>query len=460
MSQIKKYFNIDNSNLTVILKNTSNGILYCNENSSICVNQFGENIDFVMTSTIQSLFENQNQENKMNDYFQFKNIISWCTLVVIIIGLFGNLISFIVLINPKMRISTNIFLSSLCISGFMALIGLLLNSFVLQLVSFYEIDFFYKISCFIYPYIYPLITTFQTASIMLTVSVSLNQFIYIFFNKTNKNSKKIVEKECRTAIVIVLVIFIFSIIYNIPYWLKFKYSKDGCYESTTINQDPSFNRIVHFWMYLPIVYIIPFSILIITNFYLVVFLVKTKRRRSRLGLGSIALSANENNRNDEKSNSKMELPEQDSKQFEKMKNSTLTIGPEDNSLKINSKRKKMNTNVGGSNVTIMLIAIVFFFFICQFPNLLLHIVQTMKCSTQDYCNQKNFFLYGIEVAKFLLISNLSFNFIIYCLFSKKFREVIIEIFPIFKKKYPKKNILNNGQQCLLSENKKISVNNV
>ena len=110
-------------------------------------------------------------------------------------------------------------------------------------------------------------------------------------------------------------------------------------------------------------------------------------------------------------------------------------------IKDNGKSvKRSGRRAGGMNITIMLIAVVFLFFICQFPNLILHIIQSIYCSTEKTrCINSGLYQYCYVIIKFLLIINLSFNFACYCLFSEKFREVLKEKFISNKKENPKAN---------------------
>jgi hypothetical protein len=133
-------------------------------------------------------------------YLGFRCFMSWLSLIVIAIGLVGNAVSFVILIHPKMRISTNVFLASLCVSGFVALCGLLANSVIYDLFAYYGFFKQLQFITYFYPYVYPLITTFQMYSILLTVCVSLNQFIYIYFSGTNRRSQKKSDKDCRNAL--------------------------------------------------------------------------------------------------------------------------------------------------------------------------------------------------------------------------------------------------------------------
>ena len=127
----------------------------------------------------------------------------------------------------------------------------------------------------------------QMASITLTVCVSLDQFYCIYRGRAKmrlpaSNRRKVMQRECAHALMVVLGVFVFSFLYCVPYWLMFKYDKENGLHHTSLGEDPSFKQIVQFWMYMPIAYIIPFTILIITNIYLIGVLVAAKKRRQRL----------------------------------------------------------------------------------------------------------------------------------------------------------------------------------
>ena len=190
-------------------------------------------------------------------YLKFRNILTWVSLCMILIGLLGNFFSFLILINKKMRISTNVFLASLCVSAFIALFGLMINSVLYEILNYYVLVDALQLLYYFYPYFYPIITTFQMASILLTVCVSVNQFVCIYCSKANR-SKKGNQDDCKSALVIVLIMYLISILYCVPYWLKFKFSKEKGLLITSLGQDPLFNKIVHFWMYIWIFYNIIF----------------------------------------------------------------------------------------------------------------------------------------------------------------------------------------------------------
>ena len=224
--------------------------------------------------------KSQRVENKYStllqasdNYLKFNKIITFFSLIAIFIGLIGNSISFQVLVNPLLRISTNIYLCGLCISSFISLFGM---STVLLVQSFGHTSMYSRIIFRMYPVTYPLTLTFQLASILLIVAVSINRFIYVYYSKGNQTSsiarKREREYDNKRALIIITLIYLFSIIYCVPYWFIFKFdSSTFTVEFTTLGISPSFKFIIHFGMYLPLVYIIPFTTLLITNSYLVIF---------------------------------------------------------------------------------------------------------------------------------------------------------------------------------------------
>lgn len=378
-------------------------------------------------------------------YIKVRNLFTWINLVTILIGLVGNFLSFFVLINPKMRTTTNMFLSNLCICSFIALLGLLINSIFYEIAYYYGPNSAFYIISVIYPFVYPITNTFQMACIMLTVCVSVNQFLCIYFSRLKNYSKMSTQAEYNKTIKIVVIVYILSTIYCIPYWLKFKYTHTLGLHETQIGKSDRFNKIVHFWMYLPIVYLIPFSILIITNSYLMVKLVVAKRRRVRLGMITLKSAEQTTKRTTNGLYKTYSLPNRRAMSKSRKVNRQLSARrfSRENSISISSNfsftnqsrqtpafsKKFKSSKLGRTKVTCMLIAVVFLFFICQFPNLVLHIFQAMNSNNQseNHFEQTAFYRYGLIFAKFLLIINLSFNFSCYCFFSEKFREVLQEL---------------------------------
>jgi len=230
---------------------------------------------------------------------------------------------------------------------------------------------------FFYPYMYPIVLTSQFANIYLTMSVSFNQFVSVAFSKgfNMKNNKLSKQKDIKNSYVNVILIIIISILFCLPYWFTFKYTENNGLERSQISQNGLFNNIVHLYLYIPFAYVIPFIVLITTNTYLLYSLSKANKLRMS-------------------------------------KNST-------SSYQIKSQRFEMKSK------STMLIAIVFFFLICQFPTLILHLIETESFG-QNY-KEHLFYFHLVELSKLLLVINLSFNFAFFYLFSQKFRSNLRDI---------------------------------
>lgn len=374
---------------------------------------------------MESISSNSSNQSISHNYYSYSGVneilLDWINLVIISVGLIGNCLSFFVLISPKMLNTTNFFLSNLCLCSFVALLGLLINSVLYRLAAYYEFEITFCLIAFFYPFFYPLINTFQMANIILTVCVSVNQFMCIYQAKMKNYSKLSNKIELKKSKKKIIAVYVASAIYCVPYWFIFRY--EGCSViRTAIGNNYKFNQLINFWLYLPIVYLIPFSILLITNSYLLFKLMVAKQRRKHLGILT-----------DQRSNSKI-AKQEDRRKNRNSCNVKISVHSfqsysniDDNEVRkeyYNKKKVSSRKNkLGRTKVTCMLIAVVFLFFICQFPNLIVHII-----SIDNKLNKSRYFKYGIMISKVLMIVNLSFNFSIYCFFNEKFRQTLKDFF--------------------------------
>jgi hypothetical protein len=156
---------------------------------------------------------------------RFEIGVAYLALPIGLIGIFGNIFSFIVLTHSDMRTSTNIILAAHCLSAAMTLIAFSTNIYILKIFDFYELN---KRSTFLrilFPYSYPIVVTLQMICLMLTVSVSLNQFYIVYTQKfsSGKKTKQMITNDCKNGLKIVAFVYIFSILFCIPYFFKYEY---------------------------------------------------------------------------------------------------------------------------------------------------------------------------------------------------------------------------------------------
>ncbi|CAF4551759.1 unnamed protein product, partial [Didymodactylos carnosus] len=160
---------------------------------------------------------------------EFKRIVEgWILSFICIFGIGGNMLTCIILSNSRMReSSTNIYLLALSFINILVLIGFLLshglrsilydyslyctNTNSYPLSTIYEL-FYTKI----FLYIFPIHITCILMSIYLTASVTIDRFILICLPCTIQK-----YRTKSNSIKIILCVFIFCIIYCLPFWFEF-----------------------------------------------------------------------------------------------------------------------------------------------------------------------------------------------------------------------------------------------
>ncbi|CAF0720379.1 unnamed protein product [Adineta steineri] len=332
----------------------------------------------------------------------------WISCIIVLIGIFSNGLSILILGNHRMRyLSTNIYLLALSIVNLVWLIlYLTVNSMRFAMVipkfqasshenDFHEYDdFILKFS----PYVIPLMNTLQLCSIYYTVAVSFDRFLYLSYGLQAETICNV-----RNSLRVITVITIFSILFILPHWFKYKVQLNEHnrvqLKLTSVGENELFRRIIHIWLYIPVVYAIPFLLLIFINFFTVKLLHKFYlNRRQHLHLTSPLSTHNH-------------------EQHER-------------------------------GITLMLIGVVLLFFICRFPVLINHIFET-KLSMTSYDNNRakiansteQFFsrscrsrhLFNTTV-NFLQTINASANLFFYYLFGEKFRETSFQLARLTRKR--------------------------
>lgn len=371
----------------------------------------------VLTSNPKQSLINLEMTRPPKKLIGFFKICSCIRIVIIIAGLFGNLISFQIL--ARKRSTTNVYLCSLCFASFFALLG---DIFVVISQLQFVYTGIFGMTLKMYPYLYPLMLTFQMAYIYLTVAVSVNQFVCIYFQKGHANLSKLFQKskkqkDCKRALIIVCFIFLFSVLFCLPYWKIYEYNYEtGLVELTATGKDDVFNLIVHFILYLPVVYLIPFIIIIFTNVYLITYLIdanKNKKllvaikRPQKLHVGFIFTLKNKS------SDGYLSVGSAQCKSSDDTDKSLLKNSKKVNLM--NEASKKFNYKT--MRTSVMLILVVFSFILSQFPNLIIHILELKKWNIHNSLKIIEETIYYKEISRILIIFYLSFNFAYYACFN-------------------------------------------
>lgn len=331
-------------------------------------------------------------------FVSFRVFLAIITLGVLTVGIVGNTVSFFVFTHSSIKKITDLLLSVYCISSCMALIGLLFNQILYGLFFYYRFVSGVKFIMMLYPYTYPITVTFQMSCIWLTVAVSTVQFLIVLFKKSKSQlDLKMRNKDIKHGLVVSGTIFIFSSIYCLPYWFVFEYTEETGLRKTSFGKNELYNKIIYFWLYFPCAYFGPLLILLVTNSYLIstVIITSKKKQLTQITIRSTAKRTSN------------QLSNQLKKTFIEAKLES------ENMLKLKRAKSLLRRKRSIAKKTqLMLIAHILFFFACQLPNFILHCLTSFDFKINQYYK---------EIANFLLIFNLSFNFLIYYLFNEKFR---------------------------------------
>ncbi len=157
-------------------------------------------------------------------------VYSYLLLPACVIGLILNLFTIVVLLNPKLRSSTNFYLTALSASNMICLVNFIFLNSVRYIISSehflrhvgvshdsmtdepHQYESFIN---FVLGYWYPIVNTFQLYAIYLTCAVSVDRCLCLVYPFK-------VDKICsiKNTIVSICLIFLFCVVYNIPNWFE------------------------------------------------------------------------------------------------------------------------------------------------------------------------------------------------------------------------------------------------
>ncbi len=322
------------------------------------------------------------------DYILLFRLIIWgyAGMILSLFGIVGNLITILVLISPSMRkTSTNIYLTALSCSNILFLL-IFIPSYSIRYLLGYKVymsnqpPFAFEILLTRLPTT-PVYNTILLSIIYLTIALSMDRLILIKFPLKAKN---ILTK--RATLITILLIYIFSIVYCIPYWLEQRYIPE--LKQCRLTQiGVKIHKYTRIYIYIPVVYVIPFATLTCINITIIQYLIVKKR------------------------------------------------------FKQNVCGKKTKKKTGDYHITLMLVTVVIVFVLSQLPLLVLNAWYAID-PQGSYHSLKFHSLNSIGVL--LIVLNTSTNFLLYCFFGQKFRQTLIvfifNLFPNYKKKYNQKKL--------------------
>jgi hypothetical protein len=212
----------------------------------------------------------EDQEKEDNILFNF---IAYGILLNLIgiFGIFGNIISLIILSRPQMKSSINYLLIGLarCDTALIITSILLFGLPSIYTATGYMFTYYHRVHPLIAPFLYPIAMILQTVSVYLTLMVALERFVAVCHPLRARSLC-----TCGRARFYMIVVIIFSVLYNITrFWEvalcqcihnQFKTAVYKVYPSF-LRKNPSYIKIYIHWMYLIFMYFIPFGFLTVLN---------------------------------------------------------------------------------------------------------------------------------------------------------------------------------------------------
>lgn len=317
------------------------------------------------------------------------------SLFICIFGVVTNILNFIVLTRKTLKTEINTILATLAVSD-----GLVMLVYVP-----YAFDYAFNLNTSderftygyaLYLYVHATLTqTFHTISIFLTIVLAFYRYVCICRNSL----KKILLKKSNH---LMLIACCMALLASIPLFLSLEINKQPVKSSEGVTYyllgSSEFTRHhekVFIWIYSVIIKLIPCIVLTFFSIKLVQVLLRVKRNIARNGIGSLHMS----------------------------------------------QRRRSQTD----HTTIMLLAVLILFLITEFPQGIFGLLSAVlhrnffvdcyqrlgKLTNVQDCRMKQNVIHFSTLGglfDFLALLNSSVNFILYCLMSKRFREVFIELF--------------------------------
>ncbi|KAL8605937.1 hypothetical protein ACOMHN_024761 [Nucella lapillus] len=297
--------------------------------------------------------------------------------VLVVLGLLGNTLSVVVLCNRRMRSSTSYYLTSLAVYDNFILVSMLLF-FHLPALAF-------KAPCMasvhnsymvLMPMGYPLSLAAQMGSIYTCVAFTIERFIAVCrpLHAANTCTKSRAKRA-------ILLIFLWAIIYNIPrcfhyhaqvVWNNHTQEHETRVHLTSFAQNELFQHIYLIYFQLIFMFLVPFLIISVLNTALLLAIRRSRHQRQEMSV----------------------------------------------------------TATREHNLTVMLVAVIAVFLVCQFPTIIDNILVAIVGELEHATVLKYQLFY--TVCTVLVNINSSLNFMLYCLFGKKFRMVLRHILGLKK----------------------------
>lgn len=289
------------------------------------------------------------------------------SIVIISLGLIGNILTIAVLTKRTMQSSTNCYLKALAMWDSVVLI---ITFFLIGIPSVSK-TYRENILPYVIVYAYPAGLVGQTATIWLTVSFTVERYIAVCHPLRAASMCTMAR-----ARMVILSVSVFSFVYNASRWFEYEIEyrlnptdhtilvKE---KTTDMGESKIYRKVYFLCLYLPIMCFIPLTSLAVINIFLILAVKRSQRQRRDM----------------------------------------------------NVRQSREN------NVTLMLVSVVIVFMICQVPAL---IYNTAYAIDSNMVSTTSGWIILSLIRNYLVTLNSAINFLLYCAFGQKFRRIFIRTF--------------------------------
>lgn len=281
-----------------------------------------------------------------------------------IFGFVGNTVSFMVLHKDRSTPVASFLLKSLAVADNIFLLLWAIHYMVKNILGYFEVpEESLNISwIYVRVFSFPVLFMAQTLTIWLTVVIALNRFMAVCLPYKAPHLCNIINVYKEVAVVT-----IFSIVYNIPRFFELQVVKNDedltpGWNRTSLGINQTYKRVYTDGLYYLFSFILPLLILAFVNTRVIIAYQATQKRKRRM-----------------------------------------------------STRRTDNEN----NITLVMIMVVVIFMLCQAPA---RVVQCAWGYRYNHCFEFQYYL--IHISNTLEVLNSSVNFLIYCIFHKRFRDIL------------------------------------
>ncbi|KAG8198440.1 hypothetical protein JTE90_022178 [Oedothorax gibbosus] len=350
----------------------------CNHPNCSNLNDDGFNCSNVswlstMAPILQAIHPNPSlEEFQLNSRFWIQRIL---VPLIMIIGFVGNTVTIFIMTQRRMRSSTNWYLAALAIVD----MSYLVFSFILSFTAYPHIHesqfyFYWKL----WPYFVTITDASSNSSVWITVTFTIERYIAV----CHPMKGKVICTESR-AIKMIVIVFLICFFITLPTFFEYNIieTENPLTNVTEVHLDTSDlgNNPVYvttyYWIITVTFVFIPLLLLTVFNAFLIKSVHSSKSRRK-----------------------------------------TMT-----------RRRDTGDQSTQESKITIMLIAVVILFLICQLPTAITLLYKAFH--TVEPRSNEDLLLRGLgNIFNFLVAVNAAGNFVLYSLLSQKYRKTFVLIF--------------------------------